>query len=48
MRAVRFDRDSPWASLELHDDDMVPWSRSQAADKELRGRGRSAPCAGLH
>ncbi|MEV4543710.1 PH domain-containing protein [Micromonospora echinaurantiaca] len=35
VRGVRFDRGAPWASLELHDDDLVPMVALQAADKEL-------------
>lgn len=34
VRAVRFDRGSPWVSLELHDDDLLPVMAVQAADKE--------------
>ena len=34
VRAVRFDRGAPWASLELVDDDMVAVMAVQAADKE--------------
>ncbi|MEU5567092.1 MULTISPECIES: PH domain-containing protein [Micromonospora] len=35
VRGVRFDRGAPWASLELHDDDLLPIIALQAADKEL-------------
>ncbi|MFI7607364.1 PH domain-containing protein [Micromonospora sp. NPDC049366] len=35
VRGVRFDRGAPWASLELHDDDLMPMVALQAADKEL-------------
>ena len=35
VRAVRFDRGAPWASLELHDDDLLPMVALQAADKEF-------------
>lgn len=35
VRNVRFDRGAPWASLELHDDDLLPMVALQAADKEL-------------
>ncbi|MEV4659936.1 PH domain-containing protein [Micromonospora sp. NPDC049301] len=35
VRGVRFDRGAPWASLELHDDDLLPMVALQAADKEL-------------
>lgn len=34
VRAVRFDRGSPWVSLELQDDDLVAVMAVQAADKE--------------
>jgi len=34
VRAVRFDRHSPWASLDLHDDETVPVHALQATDKE--------------
>ena len=34
VRAVRFDRNSPWAVLELHDDETVPVHALQAVDKE--------------
>lgn len=34
VRAVRFSRHSPWASLELADDDEVTIMAIQAADKE--------------
>ena len=34
VRAVRFDRGAPWASLELADDDVVAVMAIQAADKE--------------
>jgi hypothetical protein len=34
VRAVRFDRGSPWASLELQDDDTVSVMALQAVDKE--------------
>jgi hypothetical protein len=34
VRAVRFDRNAAWASLELLDDDTVPVHALQAADKE--------------
>jgi hypothetical protein len=33
VRAVRFGRGSPWASLELQDDDVVSMMAVQAADK---------------
>jgi hypothetical protein len=34
VRAVRFDRNSAWASLDLHDDETVPVHALQAADKD--------------
>jgi hypothetical protein len=34
IRAVRFDRGSPWASLELRDDDVVQVMAVQVMDKE--------------
>jgi hypothetical protein len=34
VRAIRFDRHSPWASLELQDDESVPVHALQATDKE--------------
>ena len=34
VRAVRFDRNSSWATLELHDDETVPVHALQAADKQ--------------
>ncbi|WP_208811801.1 PH domain-containing protein [Micromonospora echinofusca] len=39
VRGVRFDRGAPWASLELHDDDLVPMVALQAADRELAVAG---------
>jgi Bacterial PH domain len=33
VRAVTFNRGSPWASLELYDDDLVPVMAIQATDK---------------
>ena len=39
VRAVRFDRNSPWASLELHDDETVPVHALQAADKDYAVEG---------
>ncbi|TDC59872.1 PH domain-containing protein [Micromonospora sp. KC207] len=39
VRGVRFDRGAPWASLELHDDDLLPMMALQAADKELAVQG---------
>ncbi|WP_318783747.1 PH domain-containing protein [Plantactinospora soyae] len=35
VRAVRFDRASAWANLELHDDELVPILALQAVDREL-------------
>ena len=34
VRAVRFDRNSPWAQLELYDDEQVSIHALQAADKD--------------
>jgi hypothetical protein len=34
VRGVRFERGSPWATLELEDDDVVAVMAIQAADKE--------------
>ncbi|GGK25057.1 membrane protein [Pilimelia terevasa] len=34
VRAVRFRAGAPWASLELHDDDLVPMMAIQAVDKQ--------------
>ena len=34
VRAVRFGRGAPWATLELQDDDVVSVMAVQAADKE--------------
>jgi hypothetical protein len=34
VRAVRFDRNSPWATLDLYDDEQVSVHALQAADKE--------------
>jgi hypothetical protein len=39
VRAVRFDRNSAWATLELHDDETVPVHALQAADKEYAVEG---------
>ena len=39
VRAVRFDRHSPWASLELQDDESVPVHALQATDKEYAVSG---------
>ena len=39
VRAVRFDRSSAWASLDLHDDETVPVHALQAADKEYAVAG---------
>ncbi|MBF9127963.1 PH domain-containing protein [Plantactinospora sp. S1510] len=35
VRAVRFDRGSAWANLELHDDELMPILALQAVDREL-------------
>jgi hypothetical protein len=34
VRAVRFDRNSPWAQLELYDDEQISIHALQAADKD--------------
>jgi Bacterial PH domain len=34
VRSVQFNRGSPWASLELRDDDLVPVMAVQSADKK--------------
>ncbi len=39
VRAVRFDRNSAWAQLELHDDEQVPIHALQAADKDYAVEG---------
>jgi len=39
VRAVRFDRNSPWATLELHDEETVSVHALQAADKEYAVEG---------
>ncbi|GAB1641621.1 hypothetical protein KRMM14A1259_20440 [Krasilnikovia sp. MM14-A1259] len=39
VRAVRFDRNSPWATLELHDDETVSVHALQAADREYAVEG---------
>ena len=39
VRRVRFDRHSPWATLELHDDETVSVHALQAADKEYAVEG---------
>lgn len=39
VRAVRFDRNSPWATLELHDDETVSVHALQAADKDYAVEG---------
>ncbi|MEV0726098.1 PH domain-containing protein [Micromonospora purpureochromogenes] len=39
VRRVRFDRGAPWASLELHDDDLLPMVALQAADEEIAVEG---------
>jgi hypothetical protein len=39
VRAVRFDRNSPWAMLEMNDDDTVSIHALQAADKEYAVEG---------
>ncbi|MGE5830907.1 MAG: PH domain-containing protein [Micromonosporaceae bacterium] len=42
VRSVRFERGSPWLSLELHDDDVVAVMAIQAADKEYAVAGARA------
>ena len=39
VRAIRFDRNSPWATLELLDDETVSIHALQAADKEYAVEG---------
>ena len=39
VRAIRFDRHSPWAMLELQDDETVPVHALQATDKEYAVSG---------
>jgi hypothetical protein len=39
VRAVRFDRNSPWATLDLLDDETVSVHALQAADKEYAVEG---------
>jgi hypothetical protein len=39
VRSVRFDRNSPWATLELYDDETVSIHALQAADKEYAVEG---------
>ncbi|WP_434743959.1 PH domain-containing protein [Micromonospora sp. SH-82] len=39
VRGVRFDRGAPWASVELHDDDLLPVVALQAADKDRAVEG---------
>ena len=39
VRAVRFDRNSPWATLDLLDDEQVSVHALQAADKEYAVEG---------
>ncbi|BCJ67918.1 hypothetical protein Prubr_49390 [Polymorphospora rubra] len=34
VRSVRFDRGSAWASVELHDDELIPVLALQVVDKE--------------
>jgi len=36
---VRFDRNSPWAQLELHDDEQVSIHALQAVDKDYAVEG---------
>jgi hypothetical protein len=39
VRAVRFDRNSPWVTLELLDDELVSVHALQAADKDYAVQG---------
>ena len=39
VRAVRFDRNSPWAQLDLQDDEQVSVHALQAADKDYAVEG---------
>lgn len=39
VRAVRFNRGTPWASLELDDQELVPMLALQAADKQYAVEG---------
>jgi hypothetical protein len=39
VRAVRFDRNSPWAQLDLEDDEQVSVHALQAADKDYAVEG---------
>lgn len=39
VRAIRFDRNSPWAQLELHDDEQVSIHALQAVDKDYAVEG---------
>lgn len=50
IRAVRFDRNASWASLELEDDEEVPMIALQAADKDraVAGVRRLRELHGLH
>ena len=56
IRGVRFNRGSPWVTLDLHDDDLISVLALQAADKEhavravralrdLHARSTSRPAA---
>ena len=47
VRAVRFDRNSPWAQLELHDDEQVSIHALQAVDKDYAVEGVRS-LRGLH
>ena len=42
VRAVRFERGNPWATLELEDDDVVALMAIQATDKDLALAGVKA------
>ncbi|HET6480778.1 MAG TPA: PH domain-containing protein [Actinoplanes sp.] len=39
VRKVRFDRNSPWAQLELHDEEQISIHALQAADKDYAVEG---------
>ena len=41
VRAVRFDRNSAWATLELHDDETGAGARAAGGRQGVRGRGRT-------
>jgi hypothetical protein len=39
VRSIRFNRGTPWATLELRDEDLVPMMALQAADKQYAVEG---------